>query len=217
MVRQLGDRAPVCAPRRGRRGVRRPRQGWGDELRRTSCARIRRSCRCTPIRGSTLCLAAALSDDLDRGRFDARLAGTVRRSAGISRYTWSTATASRCSANERSVVLAGGLYERLATLLDGTRTARRGSRPARRTSTTPPRCTTRSRCSPRMVTSSTTPIGPTLASRRVAVMSVDGATGAWTSALATYGFDVGDDGEVVLQLVSDYRAPGTRLSGIDAP
>ena len=38
-------------------------------------------------------------------------------------------------------------------------------------------------------------------------MSVDGKIDTWTSALAEYGFDVGDDGEVVLQLVSDYRTP----------
>jgi len=105
-----------------------------------------------------------------------------------------------------SVVLAGGLYERLASLLDGTRSPDEVAEllenehdaaevyyaiallaadghvvdEADRTD---------------------------LAARRVTVTSVDGETGAWVSALAAYGFDVGDDGDVALQLVSDYRAP----------
>ncbi len=106
-----------------------------------------------------------------------------------------------------SVVLAGGLYERLASLLDGTRSPDEVAEllendhdaaevyyaiallaadghvvdDADRTD---------------------------VASRRVAVMSVDGEFGAWASALSAYGFDVRDDAEIVLQLVSDYRTPG---------
>lgn len=107
-----------------------------------------------------------------------------------------------------SVVLAGGLYERLATLLDGTRTPDEVAdlleneyEPAE------------VYYAIALLTSDGHVVDDAegldrLASRRVSVMSVDGATGAWASALRAYGFDVGDDGEVVLHIVDDYRAPG---------
>jgi bacteriocin biosynthesis cyclodehydratase domain-containing protein len=105
-----------------------------------------------------------------------------------------------------SVVLAGGLYERLATLLDGTRTSdevadllENDHDPAE------------VYYAIALLASEGHVVDDDarsdLASRRVSVMSVDGATGAWTSALRAHGFDVGDDGDVVLQIVGDYRAP----------
>jgi ribosomal protein S12 methylthiotransferase accessory factor len=105
-----------------------------------------------------------------------------------------------------SVVLAGGLYERLATLLDGTRTPDEVADLLENEYDAAEvyYAIALLAADGHVVDDAD---GTELASRRVTVMSVDGETDVWTSALRAYGFDVGDDGDVVLQIVGDYRAP----------
>jgi ribosomal protein S12 methylthiotransferase accessory factor len=122
-----------------------------------------------------------------------------------------------------STVLAGGLYERLASLLDGSRTADEIADllesdydaaqvyyaiailagdghvvDAERTENGS--------------TAFWDSLPATTALRRVEVASADGDTGAWASALQQYGFSIcenrDDASDVVLQIVADYRAPG---------
>ena len=108
-----------------------------------------------------------------------------------------------------SVVLAGGLYERLAKVLDGTRTAdevadlARG-RARRRRGVLRDLAASVGRSRRRRRSGG----DPGCTSRRVAVMSVDGETGAWASALrGVWVRRRGRGVKLVLQLVSDYRAP----------
>jgi len=125
-----------------------------------------------------------------------------------------------------SVVLAGGLYERLARLMDGTRTAddiadlleaeynaaevyyaiavlaadghvvdaddRDGDDSgAFRDSLAGSHGSSRG-----------------LSGRSIRVVSADGSIDEWSTALRQHGFLVDDNGDVALQVVSDYRAPG---------
>jgi ribosomal protein S12 methylthiotransferase accessory factor len=106
-----------------------------------------------------------------------------------------------------SVVLAGGLYERLAKVLDGTRTADEVADLLEDEHDAAEVYYAISLLASDGHVVDGDRGATELTSRRVAVMSVDGETGAWASALRAYGFDVGDEGELVLQLVSDYRAP----------
>ena len=151
MVRQLGDRAPVCPPRRARRGVRRASGGRSSEVRRL---RSRRPGAYVTARRSAVRRAASGTprDGIDGSHADPHLAEPARVRSGISRYTWSMATGSRYSANERrscSQVGCTSVSQHCST----ERERRTRSPICSKTSMIPPRCTTRSRCSRRMVTS----------------------------------------------------------------
>jgi ribosomal protein S12 methylthiotransferase accessory factor len=103
-----------------------------------------------------------------------------------------------------SVALAGGLYERLATLLDGTRT------PDEVADLLEDEYDAAEVYYAIALLASDGHVMDAdvgLVSRRVAVMSLDGAGDVWTPALRAYGFDVGDDGDIALQIVHDYCVP----------